>query len=72
MYFAELEAASGRLARLAMAPMQMKRFRLHRPAAADVRWLAETMDHEARRFGGKASVRDDGWIEHGWPERRSI
>jgi poly-gamma-glutamate synthesis protein (capsule biosynthesis protein) len=72
MYFAELEAASGRLARLAMAPMQMKRFRLNRPAAADVRWLAETMDHEARRFGGEASVRDDGWIELGWPERRSV
>lgn len=57
-----LEPGSGRLARLTMAPMQMKRFRLNHPDAGDVRWLTETMDREAARYGGPTYVSDDGWI----------
>lgn len=45
-----------------MAPMQMKRFRLNHPDAGDVRWLTETMDREAARYGGPTYVSDDGWI----------
>ena len=69
MYFATLEAGSGRLLQVTMAPMQMKRFRLNRPGATDVQWLAGTLDREAGRFGAQARVGTHGWIELDWPGR---
>jgi poly-gamma-glutamate synthesis protein (capsule biosynthesis protein) len=71
MYFAQLESGSGRLMRLAMAPMQMRRLRLNRPAAADVQWLAATMDREAIPYGGRVHAGADGWIELGWEGQRT-
>ena len=67
MYFVSLEAGSGRLLRLAMAPMQMRRFRLSRPSTSDVQWLAKTLNREAERFGAHANTGADGWIELDWP-----
>ena len=67
MYFVSLEAGSGRLLRLAMAPMQMRRFRLSRPSTSDVQWLAKTLNREAERFGAHANIGADGWIELDWP-----
>jgi poly-gamma-glutamate synthesis protein (capsule biosynthesis protein) len=51
MYFPSLEAATGRLTRLAMAPMQIHRFRLRTPSPSDRAWLQSTLDRECRRFG---------------------
>jgi poly-gamma-glutamate synthesis protein (capsule biosynthesis protein) len=51
MYFPTLEAGTGRLTRLAMAPMQIHRFRLRSPSPSDRAWLQSTLDHECRRFG---------------------
>ena len=71
MYFATLEAGSGRLLRLAMTPMQMQRFRLNRPPLSNVQWLTETMDREAARFGARAHMGAGGLIELDWPGRRN-
>jgi poly-gamma-glutamate synthesis protein (capsule biosynthesis protein) len=69
MYFPVLETGTGRLLRLAMAPMHMRQFRLNRPAPAELRWLAGTLDREAGRFGAGARLGADGWIELVWPGR---
>lgn len=66
MYFARVEPASGRLRRLSMIPLQMRRFRLNRAAAADVRWLRASLDRECRRFGCQVEAGPQGSLDvHG-------
>ena len=55
MYFADIDAASGELVALELAPLQIKRFRLERAKPADVDWLARLLDRESARF--RAHVR---------------
>lgn len=69
MYFAALDSRSGRLMRLSMAPMQMRRFRLTRPAASDTQWLARTLDREAERFGARVHTGADGWLKLDWADQ---
>lgn len=57
MYFTTVDPRDGRLVRLDMVPMQIRRFRLNAPGEDDVRWLADTLDRESARFG--AGVRRD-------------
>jgi len=66
MYFPSLDAGSGRLLRLVMAPMEMRRFQLGRPAADDVEWLGNTLNREARRFGARVQPSPGGWLELQW------
>ena len=66
MYFATLELDSGRLLRLELAPMQMRRLRLQRPAPDDIRWLRDRLDRECRRFGTTIDMRLDGRFELHW------
>ncbi|MCC6610515.1 MAG: CapA family protein [Burkholderiales bacterium] len=46
MYFPTLDAASGRLVRLGLTPMQIRRLRLNRAADADTRWLETMLSRE--------------------------
>jgi poly-gamma-glutamate capsule biosynthesis protein CapA/YwtB (metallophosphatase superfamily) len=55
MCFADLDARDGRMLALEMAPFRIRRFRLERAAADDVDWLADRLDREAARFGGRVS-----------------
>jgi poly-gamma-glutamate synthesis protein (capsule biosynthesis protein) len=61
LYLADVRPG-GELASLRMVPLQMRRFRLRRPSASDVAWLARTLDRVSARFG--ASVRADGDALH--------
>ena len=51
MYFPSLDRA-GALTRLDIVPLQVRRFRLNRPAASDLAWIGRRLDRECRRFGG--------------------
>jgi poly-gamma-glutamate synthesis protein (capsule biosynthesis protein) len=55
MYFAEL-APSGELASLRMVPLRARRLTLERALASDLRWLAETLTREGRRFGTRVEL----------------
>ncbi|WP_019623951.1 CapA family protein [Thioalkalivibrio thiocyanoxidans] len=57
LYIATLQ--DGRLAGLQMVPLQIRHLRLNHAATDDARWLAATMDREARRFGGRVSLAED-------------
>jgi poly-gamma-glutamate synthesis protein (capsule biosynthesis protein) len=59
MYFPSFDAADGRLLRLALVPMRIRRFRLERAADADARWLQEVLSREGERFGTRVG-RDSG------------
>ena len=51
MYFPTLEAGSGNLLRLALKPLQIRRFRVRRARDADVAWLRQTLSREVQEFG---------------------
>jgi poly-gamma-glutamate capsule biosynthesis protein CapA/YwtB (metallophosphatase superfamily) len=50
MYFASVEPGDGKLVKLDMVPMQMKRFRLNHASRKDAVWLKEVLDREGRKF----------------------
>jgi poly-gamma-glutamate synthesis protein (capsule biosynthesis protein) len=50
MYFADMDAASGKLLGLRMIPTQIRRFRLNRASAVDTLWLEDLLDREGKRF----------------------
>ena len=66
MYFPQIESDSGRLLRLQLVPMQMRRLRVQRASDADAQWLRELIDREGRRFGTRAQPGADGCIELRW------
>ncbi|HJR36209.1 MAG TPA: CapA family protein [Gemmatimonadales bacterium] len=61
MYFVTIEGSTGRLVRLGMTPLQIRRFRLQRPSRSDCTWLRDTLDREFRVFDSRIAVGDDGW-----------
>ena len=50
-YFVSLEPQTGRLARLAMTPFQIRSFRAHRASRDDAGWLRDTLSREGRALG---------------------
>jgi poly-gamma-glutamate capsule biosynthesis protein CapA/YwtB (metallophosphatase superfamily) len=66
MYFLRVDPADGRLLRLSMSPMQIRRFRLNRASPVDREWLRERMDRECRRFGSRVEPGAGGELELRW------
>lgn len=66
MYFPVLEATSGNLVGLAMAPMQMRKFRLNRARPEDGLWLANALDRACDSLGTSVAHRADGRLELHW------
>jgi poly-gamma-glutamate synthesis protein (capsule biosynthesis protein) len=66
-YFATLDAASGRLARLEMTPFRTRRFRLERAAPTDAEWLRGTLDRECRILGTRVELGPKDALALAWP-----
>jgi len=66
MYFPTVEAVSGRLLRLALVPMRLRRLRLERAPDADARWLEAMLDREGKTLGTRAGHTEGGGIELRW------
>jgi poly-gamma-glutamate capsule biosynthesis protein CapA/YwtB (metallophosphatase superfamily) len=62
LYFASLEAGTGQLAALRMAPMRARRMRLQPAPAADRQWLRTVLDRISRRFGSRVDLQPDGML----------
>lgn len=71
MYFPALDAASGALERFDIVPMRVRRFRVERAPAADVRHLVATLDRESRKLGTRVEADRDGAVRLAWTERVS-
>jgi poly-gamma-glutamate capsule biosynthesis protein CapA/YwtB (metallophosphatase superfamily) len=66
MYFVSMDPATGRLLRLEMTPMQLRRFRVHRASHEDAPWLKDTLDRESRRFGVRVESSERGTLMLRW------
>lgn len=66
MYFADVDAASGAVIALEMAPLQMRRFQLAPPDPADVAWLRDRLNRECAQFGATVR-RSGGGLTLSWP-----
>jgi poly-gamma-glutamate capsule biosynthesis protein CapA/YwtB (metallophosphatase superfamily) len=67
MYFVSLEATTGDLISLEMAPLQIRRFRLNRAAREDAAWLHRRLDRECRSLGGRIILRPGNQLVLSWP-----
>ena len=66
LYFPRLDVATGRLIGLDMAPQQIRRFRLTRPARSDTKWLRDTLDRESRPFGCRVEPGEEDDLSLRW------
>lgn len=66
MYLPELDAASGRLLRLAMVPTRIERFRVNRASPAERDWLVDSLNGACRDCGTQLVEREDGSVELRW------
>ncbi|MFD2517259.1 CapA family protein [Salinimicrobium flavum] len=51
MYFPEIDMATGRVVKLKMVPMQIKKFRLRQANERDVLWLQRVLNREGGKLG---------------------
>jgi poly-gamma-glutamate synthesis protein (capsule biosynthesis protein) len=58
MYFPTVDAATGRLVDLRMAPLQIRNFRMNHASHADAMWLADTINRKSRGFGVLVDLRE--------------
>ena len=66
MYFPAFDASSGRLMRLDMVPMQIRRFQTVRAGMSDSEWLAGTLNREGKQFGTRVESAGDGMLSLKW------
>lgn len=60
MYFAALEAGTGKLARLTMIPTRVRKFRVQLATPPETAWLRDTLNREGKRLGTCVRVTKDG------------
>jgi poly-gamma-glutamate capsule biosynthesis protein CapA/YwtB (metallophosphatase superfamily) len=66
MYFVSFDPFAGKLVRLEMTPLQIRRFRLHRAPMEDARWLRDTLQRECAKLGTHVKPAPDGRLALGW------
>jgi poly-gamma-glutamate capsule biosynthesis protein CapA/YwtB (metallophosphatase superfamily) len=66
MYFPTVDASTGALTGLRMAPMQIRRFRLNRAGRDDSAWLCDVLNRESRAFGASVRLGDEGMLTVEW------
>jgi poly-gamma-glutamate synthesis protein (capsule biosynthesis protein) len=66
MYFALVDAASGRLLGLRMLPMQLRHFQLHRASGRDAEWLCGVLSREGSHLGTRTRLEEDGALLLQW------
>jgi len=69
MYFADIEAASGKLTALDMAPLRVKQFRLVRPSGADIEFLRQML---VRESVGVTVAATAGRLAASWQQERAL
>ncbi len=66
LYLVDLDAASGRLGRLTLVPMRIRKFRLNRASDDETAWLEQTLTRECREFGTRLERAQGGLLELRW------
>src|SRR5690606_18800550 len=63
VYLVSVDAATGALVRLWMAPMRARRLRLEHASADDARYLQDTLTRASAPFGSRVTLAPDGMLE---------
>jgi poly-gamma-glutamate synthesis protein (capsule biosynthesis protein) len=66
LYFPVLDAATGKLARLALTPARIRRFRVNRAKDEEAAWLAAMLEREGRRFGTRVERGAENRLAVSW------
>jgi len=66
MYLVELDPSNGKLISARLVPMQMRRFRLERAAAADAKWLCNLLNDLGAPFGTTLRLEEDNSLTLDW------
>jgi poly-gamma-glutamate synthesis protein (capsule biosynthesis protein) len=66
MFFPTVDAATGALVGLRLAPMQIRHFRLNRADRGDSAWLRDLLIRESKGRGLHVLVEDDGMLTVRW------
>lgn len=66
LYFPVLHPSSGKLMRMQMIPMQMKRFRLNHVSRSDAEWIKKVLNREGARLGTSVEITEHGIFMLNW------
>jgi poly-gamma-glutamate synthesis protein (capsule biosynthesis protein) len=66
MFLPTVEAASGALIGLRLAPMRIRHFRLSHAARGEAEWLRHILNRESRGVSVQVGLRDDGMLAVHW------
>lgn len=66
LYLPTVDARTGSLRTMELVPTRMERFRLSRPPAEDVKWLATTLRRESEALGTTITATDRGSLALEW------
>ena len=66
MYFPTLDLGTGRLLRLGMTPMRMRRLRVERASKEEAAWLCEALGRECGRLGTRLESQPDATLALRW------
>jgi poly-gamma-glutamate synthesis protein (capsule biosynthesis protein) len=66
LYFVTMAPCTGTLRRLAIVPMQIKRFRLQHVTTADARWLRDMLQRQGGKFGTGVALQADNTLTLQW------
>ncbi len=66
MYFPTLESDSGDLLGLGMVPTRTRWLRINRASPDDTQWLAQRMDRECTKFGGRVTQASEHTLVLDW------
>jgi poly-gamma-glutamate capsule biosynthesis protein CapA/YwtB (metallophosphatase superfamily) len=66
IYLAKLDAQQNRLEELRLVPLQVRKFRLHRAAPSDARWLGDLLNRTGAPFGTQVQLEHDNSLTLRW------
>ena len=66
MYLVEIDSESGKLIKLRLVPVQMRRFRLERASASDCKWLCNLLNKLCTKFRTGARLQNDNSLIFEW------
>jgi poly-gamma-glutamate synthesis protein (capsule biosynthesis protein) len=66
MYFPTVDATTGKLKQLRLAPMEIRNMKLNRAQPDDTQWLRDTLNRESKRFGVRVETDDQGDLMVNW------
>jgi poly-gamma-glutamate synthesis protein (capsule biosynthesis protein) len=69
MYFATVDASTGKLQRLAMTPLKIQRFQLKRVSRRDAEWLRDTLTREGKQTATNVMLTVDNHLLLQWSQR---